>query len=125
MMTKLLERLPKMAAVLLAVLVVLVVAACAIRLRGDENRTTPAASTDQPTDLGAAKLAECRSVTYEQKDALSDCRKAWAEQRRRFLGRAKLAAPSDSGASQSGSLVPKDQSRLPPASPSIPENEKE
>jgi conjugative transfer region protein TrbK len=124
MMTKLLERLPKMAAVLLAVLIV---AACTIRLRGDENQTAPTTPTDQSADPGAAKLAECRSVTYEQKDALSDCRKAWAEQRRQFLGQGRLATPSDSGASQSSSLlfVPKDQGRLPPAAPLIPENEKE
>ena len=124
MMTKLLERLPKMAAVLLAVLVL---AACEIRLREDENQTTPATSADQSTDPGAAKLAECRSVTYEQKDALSDCRKAWAEQRRQFLGRRRFATPLDSGASQPVSplFVPKDQSRLPPAALSTPQNAKE
>ena len=124
MMAKLLERLPKMAAVILTVLVV---GACEIRLRDDENQTTRAASTDQPADPAAAKLAECRSVTYEQIDVLSDCRKAWAEQRRQFLGQGGLAAPSENGASEPGSLlfVLKDQSRLPPAAPSIPQNEKE
>jgi conjugative transfer region protein TrbK len=124
MMTKLLERLPKMAA---AVLAVLVLAACEIRLRGHENQSPPTTSTDQSADPAAVKLAECRSVTYEQKDALSDCRKAWAEQRRQFLGQGRLAAPSDNGASQPGSLlsVPKDQSRLPPVAPSIPQSEKE
>jgi conjugative transfer region protein TrbK len=76
------DRLPTMAAMML---VVLIVAACAIRLRDDENQTTSATSSDQASDPLAAKLAQCRSVTSEQKDALSECRKAWAEKRRRFL----------------------------------------
>jgi conjugative transfer region protein TrbK len=76
------DRLPTMAAMML---VVLIVAACAIRLRDDENQTTSATSSDQASDPLAAKLAQCRSVTSEQKEALSDCRKAWAEKRRQFL----------------------------------------
>ncbi|WP_082656264.1 putative entry exclusion protein TrbK-alt [Bradyrhizobium valentinum] len=77
-----LDKLPMAAAMLL---VVLIVAACAIRLRDDENQTTSATSADQASDPLAAKLAECRSVTSEQKEALSECRKAWAEKRRQFL----------------------------------------
>ena len=79
MNTKALERIPALAAV---VLVVLVVAACAIRLRGDEAQTSTPVSADVTSDPLTTKLAECRSVTYEQKDALSECRKAWAEKRR-------------------------------------------
>ncbi len=78
-----LDRLPTMAAMMV---IVLIVAACAIRLRDDENQTTSAASSDQASDPLAAKLAECRSVTSEQKETLSECRKAWAEKRRQFLG---------------------------------------
>ena len=78
-----LDRLPLMAAM---VLVVLTVAACAIRLRDDGNQTAPATSSDQASDPLATRLTECRSVTSEQKEALSECRKAWAEKRRRFLG---------------------------------------
>ena len=66
-------------------LVVLIVAACAIRLRDNENQITSASSFDQASDPLATKLAECRSVTSEQKEALSECRKAWAEKRRQFL----------------------------------------
>jgi conjugative transfer region protein TrbK len=77
-----LDRLPMAAAM---VLIVLILAACAIRLRDGENQTTSATSFDQSSDPLATKLAECRSVTYEQKEALSECRKAWAEKRRRFL----------------------------------------
>ena len=64
------DRLPTMAAM---VLVVLIVAACAIRLREDGNQTASAISSDQASDPLATKLAECRSVTSEQKEALSEC----------------------------------------------------
>ena len=121
---KTLERLPTLAAMLL---VVLVVAACAIRLRGDEDQTNAAASADVTSDPLVTKLAECRSVTYEQKDALSECRKAWAEKRRQFL-RQKAPAPSDGGPPQPGSslfVAPKDESRLPSGYPSIQQTGKE
>ena len=121
--TKTLERIPALAAV---VLVVLVVAACAIRLRSDEGQTdTP--SADVTSNPLTTKLAECRSVAYEQKDALSECRKAWAEKRRQFLGQ-KAPAPSDSGAPQAGAslfVAPKDESRLPSGYPPIQQTGKE
>jgi hypothetical protein len=66
-------------------------------------------------------------VTYEQKDALTECRKAWAEKRRQFLGQ-KAPRPSDTGLPHAGSslfVVPKDESRLPSGFPSIEQNEKE
>ena len=114
MNTQKLKRLPTMAAM---ALVVLVIAACAIRLRDDQNQTLSATSADQASDPLATKLAECRSVTYEQKDAPSGCRKAWAEKRRQFLGQKALTVPSENGASQEGSSLfvpPKDESRLSP-----------
>jgi conjugative transfer region protein TrbK len=77
------DKLPTMAAMML---VVLTVAACAIRLRDEENQPASAISSDQTSDPLATKLAECRSETSEQKEALSECRKAWAEKRRQFLG---------------------------------------
>ena len=101
MNTKPIERLLTLAA---AVLIVLVLAACAIRLRGDDEQSSTPASTDVKSDPLAMKLTECRSVTYEQKDALSECRKAWAEKRRQFLGQ-KAPAPSDTGAAQAWLLV--------------------
>jgi conjugative transfer region protein TrbK len=126
MNTKKLEQLPTVAAV---VLVVLLVAACAIRLRDDEGQTPSAASADQASDALAAKLAECRSVTYEQKDALSKCRKAWAEKRRQFLGQDKApSASSDSEAAKKGSSLfvpPTDGSRLSPSYPPIQQSGKE
>jgi conjugative transfer region protein TrbK len=125
MNTKTLERLPYVAAV---VLVVLVVAACAIRLRGDEPKTNSPTSADEASDPLATKLAECRSVTYEQKDALSECRKAWAEKRRQFLGQKASSASSGNGGSEEGSplfVSPKDESRLSPGYPSIQQPGKE
>lgn len=120
-----LDRLPTMAAM---ALVVLIVAACAIRLRDDENQNTSARSLDQASDPLAAKLKECRSVTSEQKDALSECQKAWAEKRRQFFGLTPPFASSDERTSKKGSSIfvsPKDESRLSPASPSIQPSEKE
>jgi conjugative transfer region protein TrbK len=117
MNTKKLERLPTVFA---ALLVVLVVAACAIRLRGDEEQISSSASADQISDPLATKLAECRSVTYDQKDALSECRKAWAEKRRQFLG--QKAPPPSVGAPPQ---VPKDESRLPSGYPLIQQTGKE
>jgi conjugative transfer region protein TrbK len=109
------------------VLLVLVVAACAIRLRGDEEQTNAAASADMTSDPLAKKLGECRSVTYEQKDALSECRKAWAEKRREFLRR-KVPAPAEGEAPPAGSslfVAPKDESRLPSTVPSMQQTGKE
>ncbi|WP_298253099.1 putative entry exclusion protein TrbK-alt [Bradyrhizobium sp.] len=108
-------------------LVVFIVAACAIRLRDDEGQTPSATSTAQASDPLATKLAECRSVTDEQKDALSECRKAWAEKRRQFLGKTPSAS-SDSGAPQGGSSLfvpPKDEDRLPAGYPSLQQSGKE
>jgi conjugative transfer region protein TrbK len=121
-MTKL-KRLPTVAA---AVLLVLVVAACSIRLRDDESQTLSATPTDQASDPLAVKLAECRSVTSEQKDALSECRKAWAEKRRQFLG--QKAPSASSGPPQAGSSLfvpPKDESRLSPGYPPLQQSGKE
>ena len=124
MNTKKLERLPTVAA---ALLVLLIVAACAIRLRGDESQTL-SASTDQVSEPLATKLAECRSVTYEQKDALSECRKAWAEKRHQFLGQTISPASSDNAPPQEGSSLfvpPKNESRIKTGYPPIQQPGKE
>ena len=126
MNAKKLERLPTLAAMML---VVLVVAACAIRLRDDEGQTPSAASADRASDALTAKLAECRSVTYEQKDALTECRKAWAEKRRQFLRQDKApSASSDNEAAKEGSslfVLPKDGSRQSLGYPPIQQSGKE
>ena len=105
-------------------LVAFVAAACTIPLRGDEDHPKLSESGEAAPDPLAAKLAECRSVTYEQKDALAECRKAWAEKRRQFLGQKAPKAP-DVGMPRMGPslfVVPKDESRLPSGSPSIEQN---
>jgi conjugative transfer region protein TrbK len=95
-----LDRLPMMAAM---VLVVIIVAACAIRLRDDEKLTASATSADQVPDPLATKLSECCSVTYEQREALLECRKAWAEKRRQFLER---TSPTSSESATSHGVSP-------------------
>lgn len=104
--------------------VVLIVGACAIRLRGDPDQTGSVSSVAQDSDPLAVKLAQCRTVNYEQKDALLECRKVWAEKRRQFLGqKSGPAASPDDGISQGGSplfVPPKDESRLPSGYPSMP-----
>jgi len=60
-------------------------AACTIHLRGDDNQPQPVSSILREPDPVAAELERCRSVGYEQKDRLAECRKVWAEQRRNFL----------------------------------------
>jgi conjugative transfer region protein TrbK len=107
-------------------LVALVAAACTIPLRGDEEQAKMLKPDGATPDPLAAKLAECRSVTYEQ-EALTECRKAWAEKRRQFL-RQDARPPSDSRMPQAGSslfVAPKDESRVPSGFPSIQQNEKE
>ena len=108
-------------------LVALVAAACTIPLRGGEEQASIVESDRITPDPLAAKLAKCRSVTYDQKEALTECRKAWAEKRRQFL-RQKASAPSDNRLPQAGSslfVAPKDESRLPSGYPSIEQNGKE
>jgi conjugative transfer region protein TrbK len=109
---------------------VLVVAACAIKLRGDEDQISALPSA-QEVDPLAAELARCRRVTSEQKDALAQCRRIWAEQRRQFLGQSKTPTPAshpDDSAPNIGvpALGPrKDKSRLPQGWPSISPSESE
>jgi conjugative transfer region protein TrbK len=126
MNTKTLDRLPSVVA---TVLMGLVVAACAIQLRGDEDQPKSTASADQASGPLATKLAECRSVTYEQKDALSECRKAWAEKRRQFLGNDKAPSGSSDNEAAKGCsslfVPPKDGSRLSPGYPPIQQSGKE
>jgi conjugative transfer region protein TrbK len=118
------NRIPYVAAL---TLVALVATACTIPLRGGEEQGKMLEPGSTSSDPLATKLAECRSVTYEQKDALAECRKAWAEKRRQFLGQG-ARPPSDSLTPQAGSslfVAPKDESRLPSGFPSIQQNGRE
>ncbi|MCS3765604.1 MULTISPECIES: putative entry exclusion protein TrbK-alt [Bradyrhizobium] len=119
MMKSRFERLPMAVALGLTVLVV---AACAIRLRGDESATQSSASHAAKPDPTAAKLEQCRTVIYEQREALLECQRIWAERRSQFLGKSgSVNGLSVVGTAPSSSPVPrKDESRLPSLSPSIP-----
>lgn len=122
MNTKTFDRLPTIAAV---VMLVLVIAACTIHLRGEEDQAESVQSMDQAVDPQTTKLPQCRSVTYEQKDALAECRKAWAVRRRQFLERQAPSASAGSEASRQGSslfVLPKDESHVPPGFHSIPQS---
>lgn len=121
------QKLSRIPCLMAFVLVALAIAACTIPLRGDDEQAKMRQPGSPATDSLAAKLAECRSVTSEQKDALTECRKAWAEKRRQFFG--QDARPlSDSRMPQTGSslfVAPKDESRLPSGLPSTLQNGKE
>lgn len=110
------------------VLIVLIVASCAIRLRDDENQTAKATSLDRASDPLAAKLRECRSVSSEQEATLSECRKAWAEKRRQFL-RQTSPTSSESAASQGKPplFIPSEHDSGPRLGPhdSVPQSGKE
>lgn len=81
------NKIEQLAAAAGVICLVLVVAACAMQLRRDEDQTSSVASVAPASELMAAKLNQCRAVTYEQKEALIDCQKIWAEKRRQFWGR--------------------------------------
>ena len=109
-------------------LIVLIVAACAVRLRDDENQTASATSFDQASDPLAAKIAECRSVTSEQKEALSQCRKAWAEKRRQFLRQTSPTSPESAASHGTSPLfIPSEHDSGPRRGPrdSVPQSGKE
>ena len=120
------SRLDRLSMVAGVAVMVLVVAACVIKLRDDEDQTSSASSMSTDADPLAAELARCRRVTPEQTDALAECRRIWAEQRRQFLGQSKTPTPAtrtNDGGPNIGvpALGPrKDNSRLPQGWPSIP-----
>ena len=93
----------------------LVAAACTIHLRGGDNQPGTTASLAQKTDPMSVEFERCRTISYEQKDRLAECRKIWAEKHRQFLGQNSAPprgqARPDPAATPPASL--KDQSRLP------------
>lgn len=124
------SRLDRLSVVAGVAVLVLVLAACAIKLRGDEDQFSASPSI-QDADPLAAALVRCRTVTPEQKEDLAECRRIWAEQRRQFLGQSKnpvlKAHPNDNepniGLPSSGPQ--KDKSRLPQGWPSLSPSESE
>ncbi|MCK1463106.1 putative entry exclusion protein TrbK-alt [Bradyrhizobium sp. 2] len=119
------RRLPIVAA---AASVMLVMAACAIQLRGDGEKTASNSPGPQTTDTLAPRLARCRTVTPEQTATYDDCRRIWAENLRRFFGQkggATAPTGSDALSSLPSESPPKDQGRMPQGYPSValPESE--
>jgi conjugative transfer region protein TrbK len=124
------SRLDRLSVVAGVAAMVLVLAACAIKLRGDEDQFSASPSI-QDADPLAAALVRCRTVTPEQKEVLAECRRIWAEQRRQFRGQGKTptptAHPNDNAPNgqPSTSAPRKDKSRQPQGWPSIPTSESE
>ncbi|MGQ0687027.1 putative entry exclusion protein TrbK-alt [Bradyrhizobium sp.] len=110
---------------------VLVVAACAIKLRDDERQISSASSASPDAYPLTAELARCRRVMPEQTDALEACRRVWAEHRRQFLGHSKTPAPTahpNDNAPNRQSPAPalrNEMSRLPQGWPPISPRESE
>ena len=100
----------------------LIVAACAIQLRGDGDETASNPAAPQRTGTLEPSLTRCQTVKPEQTATYEYCRRIWAENRRRFFGRkgsATASAGNDALSSQSSELPPKDQSRMPQGFPSV------
>ncbi len=125
------SRLDRLSIVAGVAVMVLIVAACAIKLRDDKEQASSASPASEDPNPLAAELARCRSVTLEQKNALEECRRIWAEQRRQFLGQSKTPTPAshpDDSTPNIGfpALGPrKDKSRLPQGWPSISPSQSE
>ncbi|MET4259701.1 conjugative transfer region protein TrbK [Bradyrhizobium sp. S3.12.5] len=93
---------------------VLVVAGCAIQLRGGED-ISASPTAEQTKDVDRSELARCRTVSSEDAADYQHCQKIWAENRRRFFGRRDGAAAAETGVT----AAPKDQGRLPQGYPSV------
>jgi conjugative transfer region protein TrbK len=107
----------------------LVLAACAIQLRGDSDGRPAGSSASRATNPLGAELERCRKVTYEQGGELQECRLIWAENRHRFLGSKKTPAVSSVDA-QPGSprpslAHPNNPGRLPQGWPPVATPERE
>ena len=99
--------------------VVFVVAACTIQLRGGEDASS-LPKAEQTTDVDGSDLVRCRSVTSEEAASYQHCQKVWAENRRRFFGRKDGAAVSGQDNPAVGRPPsPKDQSQMPQGYPSV------
>jgi conjugative transfer region protein TrbK len=108
--------------------VMLVMAACAIQLRGDGEEASSNPAGPQIRGTLEPSLTRCQTVTPEQTATYDYCRRIWAENRGRFFGQkgsAAAAAGSDALSRPSPSSPPKDQSRMPQGYPSaaVPESE--
>lgn len=77
-------------AVVIAAGVTMLVAACAIQLRGDNDETASNPAAPQSTGTLEPSLTRCRTVRPEQTASYDYCRRIWAENRRRFSVRREV-----------------------------------
>jgi conjugative transfer region protein TrbK len=99
--------------------VVVVVAACTIQLRGGEDAPSPP-KAEQTSDADDSDIVRCRNVTIEETAKYHNCQEIWANNRRHFFGKKDGAAVSGrSYPASSLPSAPKDQSRMPQGYPSV------
>src|SRR4051812_28613545 len=93
------SRFKRLPLVMAAGSMMLVTAACAIQLRGDGDEAASNSTGPLTTGALASSLTRCRTVTTEQTATYDDCRRIWAENRRRFFGqKGSATAPAGSDA---------------------------
>ena len=97
-----------------AVVPTLVVAACAIQLRGDDDSTLAVAPVTQTRNSVAVELERGRSVTLEQVADIQECRRARGENSRRFLGQNKAPAALSANAQSNATAAAPAQRKDPP-----------
>jgi conjugative transfer region protein TrbK len=93
---------------------VLVVAGCAIQLRGTEETSTPP-NAELTKGADPSELARCRTVSSEDAADYQHCQKVWAENRRRFFGGRDGAPAPATGLTPAS----KDQGRMPQGYPPV------
>jgi conjugative transfer region protein TrbK len=111
-----------------AVVLVLIVAACTIQLRGDSDSPPAGSSASRVTNPLGAELERCRKVTFEQVAEIQECRLIWAENRRRFLGSKTPAVSSvdaQRGSPTPSLAQPKNPDRVPQGWPPVATPERE
>ncbi|RWO70205.1 MAG: conjugal transfer protein TrbK [Mesorhizobium sp.] len=101
----------------LALCVAMTAAFMALRGDGSQDASSPRSAHPGGEPVGV-ELVRCRNIGMA---AIADeaCRKAWAENRRRFLQQTQPAAP------YAVPPVDKDQGRLLPLQPSMPKGEQD
>jgi conjugative transfer region protein TrbK len=95
-------------------LVVLIVALTIARSRHSEPAVVLAPLEHGDAEALVQELARCRTITSDEAAALETCRRAWAENRRRFFGSVRLPqSPIDPALSAPATSV-KNQDRVLP-----------
>lgn len=103
--------------------IILIAAWAVINSRRDEDSGTIAPLGLEEVDALVSELARCRTVTLDDSTSLENCRRAWKESRRHFLGPIRTtpspAKPVPTAADGSG----KNQDRVSPGQADHKQNE--